>query len=377
MQTPRLDRRSLLKLGLVTLAGVAVPAGRARASLLRLRALHQDAISYPKVRVLPERVTRQIAGLRPYRQSGFVVRTQRIAGKMVIHNYGHGGAGITLSWGTADLAVAMALRSVERKAAVIGCGAVGLATARLLQDRGFQVTIYARAVHPDTTSSVAAAMFSPVTLADQARVTSAFLRQLEHASRFSHRYFQTMLGARYGVRWMETFLVGDMPQSLPWGFALTPDLFPLTEIPAARNPFPTPYASRFYTMQIQTPIYLPEVLSDFLLRGGRLMIRDFPDLTSVLALTEPIIVNCTGMGAQPLFGDRELIPLKGQLIVLLPQPEINYAFVDGARSLYMFPRQDGILLGETEEAGVTSLEPNPTQTARIFEGIRQFFAAMR
>ena len=50
-----------------------------------------------KPSVLAERV-----GLRPFRRSGVRLERDRIAdGRAVIHNYGHGGAGFTLSWGCA------------------------------------------------------------------------------------------------------------------------------------------------------------------------------------------------------------------------------------------------------------------------------------
>ncbi len=58
--------------------------------------------------------------------------------------------------------------------AVIGCGAVGLATARLLQTRGSGVTIYARALPPETTSNVAGALWYPHLIVDEARRTAAF-----------------------------------------------------------------------------------------------------------------------------------------------------------------------------------------------------------
>lgn len=58
-----------------------------------------------RVNVSPDRVIRTVAGLRPFRPSGFVVRAEKLDRKLVVHNYGHGGAGITLSWGTAKLAV--------------------------------------------------------------------------------------------------------------------------------------------------------------------------------------------------------------------------------------------------------------------------------
>src|SRR3954454_24292105 len=87
----------------------------------------------PRVRVSADRVIRTIVGLRPFRPSGFVVRAEKLGDKLVVHNYGHGGAGITLSWGTAQLAVEEGAKSAERDCAVIGCGVIGLSTARLLQ----------------------------------------------------------------------------------------------------------------------------------------------------------------------------------------------------------------------------------------------------
>src|SRR4051794_16002541 len=66
---------------------------------------------FPPVYVSPDRVTRTTVGLRPFRPSGFVLRPEKMDDKLVVHNYGHGGGGMTLSWGTADLAVEMVLAS--------------------------------------------------------------------------------------------------------------------------------------------------------------------------------------------------------------------------------------------------------------------------
>ncbi len=90
------------------------------------------------------------------------------------------------------------------------------------------------------------------------------------------------------------------------------------------HPFLRPDVLRWFTMLIEPPIYLNAVLRDFLLAGGRIVVRDFPDLKAVLELAEPVIMNCTGLGAKALFSDQELIPIKGQYTVLLPQPEIDY-----------------------------------------------------
>ena len=99
------------------------------------------------VKVAADREIRTVVGLRPFRPSGFVVRAEKLGDKLVVHDYGHGGAGLTLSWGTAQLAIDLAAEALAQRGrvAVLGCGAVGLATARLLQQRGLEVTIYARA----------------------------------------------------------------------------------------------------------------------------------------------------------------------------------------------------------------------------------------
>lgn len=54
--------------------------------------------------ILGERV-----GLRPYRRSGVCLQAERLRdGRRVIHNYGHGGSGFTLSWGCAKAVRALA-----------------------------------------------------------------------------------------------------------------------------------------------------------------------------------------------------------------------------------------------------------------------------
>src|SRR5207302_10835835 len=107
MKQSRLDRRSLLMLGASSLAGAGTPFGNGAA--WTARAATDLPKSLPSVRVADERITRKIAGLRPFRPSGFVVGIVRLGDKTVIHNYGHGGCGVTLSWGTADMAARLAL----------------------------------------------------------------------------------------------------------------------------------------------------------------------------------------------------------------------------------------------------------------------------
>jgi D-amino-acid oxidase len=67
------------------------------ASTLRILEECSRVLKIKKPNVLAERV-----GLRPFRRSGVRIERGRLGdGRAVIHNYGHGGAGFTLSWGCA------------------------------------------------------------------------------------------------------------------------------------------------------------------------------------------------------------------------------------------------------------------------------------
>ena len=317
---------------------------------------------------------RQIAGLRPFRPTGFRVEAERAGRTLLVHNYGHGGCGVTLSWGTASRAVELALQAAPRQVAVLGAGAVGLATARLLQERGVSVTIYTRELPPHTTSDVAGALWSPVTLADDGLVRPEFVAELAAAARLAHRRFEAMVGERYGIRWVAFYLTGDDPAPpVSWEWAATPELFRAVTLGAGEHPFATAYAHRYRLMLIEPAIYLAALLADVRTAGARIVQTELSP-ASVASLDEEVVVNCTGLGAGALFGDSGLMPIKGQLTILEPQPEIDYAVKSTTEDLYMFSRRDGVVLGGSHQRGDWTLAPDPHEASRILAGQRRFFS---
>lgn len=358
-------------------ATAAACAGRAPAAAPDLPPRRPDFF-LPPVKVSRDRVIRTVVGLRPFRPSGFRVEAEDLGGgRRLVHNYGHGGGGVTMSWGTAWLAVEELLGEgpPPARAAVLGSGAVGLATARLLQRRGVEVTIYTKDLPPRTTSNVACAQWSPFSVSDPRVHSDEFQARFERAARLSNRIFQDFVGARYGIRWLTNYPLSDVPFGGPTRPAALADLFPDTRaLPPGSHPFPSRHARQFTTMMIEPPVYLGAVLRDFRLAGGQVRIRDFRSLDEVASLPERRVVNCTGIGARDLVGDEELTPLKGQLTILLPQPEIRYIALNSG--LYMMPRADGILLGGTRELGEWSLEPNREAEERILTGHADYFDRM-
>ena len=117
-------------------------------------------------------------------------------------------------------------------------------------------------------------------------------------------------------------------------------------------------------MLIEPSIYLSALLRDFYIAGGKLVVKEFRNREEIARLPETVIFNCSGLGARALFNDEELIPVRGQLEVLLPQPEIDYCYLSSG---YMFPRRDGIILGGTWDRDDWSLAPNPDQASWILD----------
>ena len=100
-------------------------------------------------------------------------------------------------------------------------------------------------------------------------------------------------------------------------------------------------------MLVEPPVYLTAMVREARLAGARIVVRELQSREELRDLPEPVVLNCTGLGAKALFGDEELQPVRGQLTFLLPQADVDYIVIAGG--LYMFPRRDGILLGGTFE----------------------------
>src|SRR5436309_8707125 len=384
-----MNRRTFL-----TASGMAaIGVGLGGCAIRREPARHsRQRIALAPVDASWNRIIRTTVGLRPHRDAGFVLKADKLDDRLLIHNYGHGGAGMSLSWGTGLMAAELATEHQERRAAVIGCGAVGLTSARQLQRRGFEVTIYAMAVPPNVTSNMSLAGFTPASgLVESDKRTTEWDAQYRRAADIAFRQLHLLAGPYYGVSWLDNYSLtnelrppqegnGDRP-NLNAGFNTGREV-----LQPGDHPFPTKYAIRTATMRIEPSIYLDALVRDFLLWGGHIVIRKFETRRDLMTLREPIVVNCTGLGARDLFGDQELLPLKGQLTVLVPQPDVNYHTQGGLRNeperpgslgIHMMPRNDGIALGGTSQRDVWTLEPDEAERKRVVDGHIELFSAMK
>lgn len=396
-----MNRRDFLQAGLGAFGGLATSCATRKTNAAAVipaapSPLARPALNLAIPRISWERIIRTTVGLRPHRNSGFVLKAEKFDEKVVIHDYGFGGTGMSLAWGCGAMVADLALQQNNRRAAVLGCGSPGLTAARQLQRRGFQVTIYTMTVPPYTTSNMSWAGFTPTSgLVSADRRTPAWDAQFRQAAEISYRELQLLAGAPgYGVYWIDSYDARDTPpnpqsggggRGAGDGTALLPDHLRTGRdrevFGPGEHPFPTKYAIRSTALAIEPSIYLDALVRDFLLFGGSIVIRKFDTPRDLMSLTESVIVNCTGLGSKTLFGDDELVPVKGQLTFCIPQPEVNYRIsgnaANSAANLSINPRSDGIAIGNMQEPGNSSLEPNEEVRQLNMEAAIQLTTRMR
>ena len=196
-----MDRRSLLRtsLALGGLAGLGAcattPPPRTAAPGTAGLAVEDIPPKLAPIRAHPDRIFDVRTCIRPFRVKGPNLDTEQIGDTLVVHNYGHGGSGWSLSWGSANVAVQKAMSVAPKKIAVIGCGIVGLTAAIVAQRAGAQVTIYAREFYNRTRSVRANGSWTPdsrICLSEQAG--PGFGALWEQMARYSYKTYRYYMG---------------------------------------------------------------------------------------------------------------------------------------------------------------------------------------
>jgi D-amino-acid oxidase len=313
-------------------------------------------------------VKEYVACIRPYRDKTYRLDAEKTTGKFVVHNYGHGGAGITVSWGCALEAGDLVQQHVSAPAevAVLGGGILGLSTAHVLLARKYRVTIYAKEFSPETTSDRAGGQWNPsfIAVGETQEEKARFARILRN----SFREFSSRIGEKYGVYRRPNYVESDTDSAFT---TIPEDVLPPVQY-LEKLPFDgVARCGRVYqTLLIEPPVYMPRLMEDVKEMGGRLERSTFRSREDVLAVREQAIVNCLGLGAGEVLDDRLVVPVRGQLVILKPQ---SLPWLLSHANGYIFPRQDGVVLGGTVERGIGDAKPDADACRRILEKNWRFF----
>jgi D-amino-acid oxidase len=390
----QVSRRGLLRaslLGSGVLAGCSTAPGGSS---------FEAAPSLVPIRARTDRIFDIAVCLRPFRPAGPRVDTERLGDTLVVHNYGHGGSGWSLSWGSSARAVRLAMQASPGEVAVIGCGVLGLTSAILAQRAGARVTIYAREQLPLTTSARATGEWTPDS---RIALTSAagpdFAAVWEEMARTAFKTHRDYLGLPgTPVEWIDQYSVADdnarirpsgpasSSQSAPPAVDFASysrriaDLVPKwRRVPADATPFKAGAVARSEIMIFNIADYGHTLLNDFFIAGGQFRRAEFHAPAQIAALGKKVVINCTGYGARVLWRDDTLTPVRGQIARLIPQPDVRYGLV--YRQVIAVPRRDGIVVqsfegGDMKGYGDTNEAPDRAEAEQAVTTLAELFQSV-
>lgn len=245
-------------------------------------------------------------------------------------------------------------------AIVIGAGVCGLTTAVRLAEAGLSVRVWARRPPSQTTSYAAGAIWGCYLAAhDRAmawsRETLAVFEELANEKGSGVRLVAGVEAARTDVALPEwaTQVSGCRPcepAELPRGF---------------RSGW------RYTVPVIDMPTYLGYLTERLSAAGVTVEPVEVRSLSEV-GEQAAVVVNCAGLGARHLVPDPEVIPVRGEVLVV-DNPGIEGFFAEYADGVsaqvseltYLLPQGDHVVLGGTAEAGRFDPDPDPEVAAAI------------
>jgi glycine/D-amino acid oxidase-like deaminating enzyme len=88
-----------------------------------------------------------------------------------------------------------------------------------------------------------------------------------------------------------------------------------------------------------------------------------------------VVINATGYGARALWKDESIVPVRGQIAWLIPQPEVNYGVF--YKNVGVLARRDGIVVqdvgkGEMDGYNDSNEEPNRAAAESAVQVVAEF-----
>lgn len=315
---------------------------------------------FPKTQLISpniseEAVLESAVSLHDYRDCGLRVEPAYIREKLIIHNYGHGGASLALSWGS--VYEAFEYLQIENlsgefvfdfnEAAILGAGVIGLTTANFLLDRGYQVHIYAEKFPPHITHDIFEGLWWPsaVSFGHSRQEKAAFKRILKR----SYSDFKAVADKHTyaGVKHAQIykFDLANTHQKDPVEDLLSPGI----SVSVTFDNGTRRQGVCYDTLHIEPDAYVHSLFERVLKKGAVFHHRLFRTKDELCELDQNVIFNCLGKGSKKIFDDPALHIVRHQTVSLLPQPGVDYMLksygADNANSMTLFALDDRIVLG--------------------------------
>ena len=326
--------------------------------------LSQINTSRLQLNPIPSGISGIDLGIRPCRKNGPNISATQSHNKLIIHNYGHGGAGWSLSHGSVLHALSLfESRQCDRQVriTIIGAGVMGLLTSIYLYELGYRNLEIVASEFEGITSCRSTGYYAPLAMSLNNEEQQHFINDIGFNTFTTFRQIHqgTHPLFKRGISPVNVYAgIGDQPHGIqetetglePYvekGLLPEPDIGEINFGNGKKH-----VMRRFQTYFMNTPDIMTE-LSDLIEQRGiqrtRKTIHEFSDVGS------DIVFNCSGIGGKSLNHDEHIHPNLG-ILLLLQQPNIeqlHYIIYTRYRSqwsdnnnsnyIYFMPRGNGLL----------------------------------
>jgi D-amino-acid oxidase len=228
---------------------------------------------------------------------------------------------------------------MSKRICILGAGVIGLTSAICFQNSGYSVKIIADRYDETICSRNAGAIWGPFLSKEDKKAYDWSLETLKVFRRLSENPLS-------GINIIDGVMAANFETHMPDWFKL------LNQNHHYDEKLPVGYinAWRYSVPIIDMPKYLDWLKRKFLRSNG---VLEKARINSFCEINDKFdsVVNCTGLGSIELCADKELYPMKGQLIIV-SNPGINYFFAErgNAKELfYWMPHGNKIVIGGTAE----------------------------
>ncbi|XP_033645081.1 D-aspartate oxidase-like [Asterias rubens] len=261
---------------------------------------------------------------------------------------------------------------------VVGAGIIGVSTAVNILESipNVEVTILAEKFSPDTTSSGIGGLWLPY-LAKNTPQESIY---------------------KWGkTTWDHMMAILRSPYADEAGIHLKP-IYDLFDVELDKDPFwkdiPLSYrrcnqqeldslfpgyVSGFFFMTLfcLCRLYIPWLMKRYQARGGKVLKQSLSSLSEIADLYD-VIVMCTGLGSHHLLGDKEVYPIRGELVKVKSSWTIaTSAEKDGVLQSYLLPGIDHVFCGGLAQVDNWNEQSDPKDVQGVLEKCAQLVPSIK
>lgn len=338
----------------------------------------QRVIQLTPPRISEAHIKEKIVCIRSHRERIFQVSTELENGKLICNLYGHGGAGWTFLFGSINKSIRQLEQQLElnhtfknKPICIVGAGCYGLLSAVMLARKGYEVRIIAKKTS-NLPSDRAAGFFFPRARKSSTPEERAIFESVGMESYST--YLQIAQGTHPFIKNASKLMPAYFGLDIDPGFALYNEQGLVA--PPEKVTIDFGNDKKYDVLEYKIVFINPSEIMNELRRNIRELgiSIEHGEVQSLDEVSESIIFNCAGKGAQALSGDKRIVPVQGHLITLKDQPpmeqlqymiNVRVAQLDPNNwsrdtLLYYAPKGSGIL-------GITFIRGQASETANLHE----------